>query len=75
MTPLDRLKALGWKLNNLFEHDNGTWQCNARREATQPDGLVVQWTEWSRGATADEALAACVALVEQRTKRAVRDLL
>jgi len=48
--------AHGWVVNNLFQTQDGKWQCNLRR-----DGAKVIQHEYATGATAAEALAGAAA--------------
>ena len=51
---LAALKAAGWRLNNLYEQDNGQWVANARR----PSGDGGTDLDFARGEGAAEALQA-----------------
>ncbi|RVT91398.1 hypothetical protein EOD42_22345 [Rhodovarius crocodyli] len=49
---LAELRAAGWRLNNLYEHDNGQWVANARRPAADGGTDI----DFARGDCAVEAL-------------------
>lgn len=46
----------GWLLNNLFQLDNGTWQCNLR--------TATHFTAYGRGFDATMALGAAMDCIE-----------
>lgn len=50
-TDILRFRAAGFKINNLFERDDGTWQANLRG----PGG----GTDFGTGATPCAAMRAC----------------
>lgn len=57
---LRELSACGWRLNNLYQLDNGQWQANAR--------LSDKCSEFRRGSTAAEALARVLDAIPKPTE-------
>lgn len=48
----DRVRDEGLLMQNLFQHDDRTWQCNVRKMV----GTNMSWTEFGRGATPGAAI-------------------
>lgn len=49
---IDEINKLGYRINNLFENDDGTWRCNVRRSVGEKE----EYFDFVDAATAQEAL-------------------
>lgn len=49
---LAEIAESGWLVNNLFQHDDGTWQANLRK----PEGDGSRFTAFAKGTEAVDAL-------------------
>lgn len=55
-TLLTEISERGWRVNNLFQLDNGDWQANLRTDS--------HYTQFGRGRTPSEALSLAIDAIE-----------
>lgn len=77
---MDELAALlaqvvdsGWRVNNLFQFNDGMWRCNLRYQTQNRGETITHYHEFADAATPEEAVKSAIWNMQQKRNDATRN--